>query len=82
MPTPTTSTPPVQPGDVRQVDRCELRDTIRITTDRELVDELVDELDRARGSVVRSACLEMLLSAALTREHPPVGDEPPCGSHR
>jgi hypothetical protein len=71
MPTPTTSTPTSPQRDVLDVDPRELRDTIRISIDR----ELVDELDRRRTGVSRSAYLEMLLSAALTREHPHLPDD-------
>jgi len=49
----------------------ELRDTIRVTIDR----ELVDELDRQRGSISRSAYAEMVLGAALGREHPHLADD-------
>jgi hypothetical protein len=70
MPTPTTSTSRPA-GDVRQVDARELRDTIRVTIDR----ELIDELDRRRASVSRSDYLQMVLSAAMTREHPHLADD-------
>jgi hypothetical protein len=70
MPTPTNST--TQPArDILHVDPRELRDTIRITIDR----ELLDELDRRRASVSRSDYLEMVLSAAMTREHPHLADD-------
>jgi hypothetical protein len=52
--------------DILAVTPGELRDTIRLTIDR----ELVDELDRRRGSVSRSEYTEMVLTAALEREHP------------
>jgi hypothetical protein len=69
MPTPTTST--AQPvRDVRHVDLRELRDTIRVI-DR----ELRDELDPRRASVSRSDYLEMVLTAAMTREHPHLADD-------
>ena len=57
--------------DVLQADRAELRDTIRVTIDR----ELVDELDRQRASVSRSEYLEMVLAAALKRDHPHLADD-------
>lgn len=57
--------------DVLNIKPGELRDTIRITIDR----ELVDELDRQRGSVSRSAYTEMVLSPALGREHPHLADD-------
>ena len=67
---PTSST--AQPvRDVRDVDPRELRDTIRVTIDR----ELLDELDRRRASVSRSDYLEMVLTAAMTREHPHLADD-------
>jgi len=50
--------------DVLTIKPSKLRDTIRLTIDR----ELVDELDRRRGSVSRSQYTEMALSAALQRE--------------
>ena len=52
--------------DVLTITPGELCDTIRLTIDR----ELVDELDRRRGSVSRSEYTEMVLAAALEREHP------------
>jgi post-segregation antitoxin (ccd killing protein) len=69
MPTPTTSTQRVR--DVLDVDPGELRDTVRVTLDR----ELLDELDRRRASVSRSAYVEMVLAAAMTREHPHLADD-------
>jgi hypothetical protein len=70
MPTPTTGAArPVR--DVLHVDPRELRDTIRVTIDR----ELLDELDRRRASVSRSDYLEMVLTAAMTREHPHLADD-------
>jgi hypothetical protein len=70
MQTPTTST--AQPvRDVLHVDPRELRDTIRVTIDR----ELLDELDRRRASVSRSDYLEMVLTAAMTRQHPHLADD-------
>jgi hypothetical protein len=57
--------------DVLHVDPRELRDTIRITIDR----ELVDKLDRQRGSVSRSEYVEQVLAAALEREHPHLADD-------
>ena len=58
--------------DVREVDRAQLRDTIRVTIDR----ELVGELDRRRGGgVSRSEYLEMVLAAALKREDPHLPDD-------
>ena len=59
------SAPATRPErDVLTITPRELRDTIRLTIDR----ELVDELDRRRGSVSRSQYTEMALSAALQRE--------------
>ena len=52
--------------DVLSIEPGELRDTIRVTIDR----ELIDELDRLRGSVSRSEYTEMVLTAALQREDP------------
>jgi hypothetical protein len=52
--------------DILTITPGELRDTIRLTIDR----ELVDELDRRRGSISRSEYTEMVLTAALEREHP------------
>ena len=67
----TTSAPASRPGrDVLDVDARELRDTIRLTIDR----ELVDELDRRRGEISRSHYAEQLLTAALQREHPHLPD--------
>ena len=57
--------------DVLTITPGELRDTIRLTIDR----ELVDELDRQRGSVSRSEYTEMVLSTALQREHPHLPDD-------
>lgn len=62
--------------DLRDIDPAELRDTIRVTIDRELIDrELIAELDRQRTSVSRSAFLEMVLRANLPREHPHLADD-------
>lgn len=52
--------------DVLTITPGELRDTIRLMIDR----ELIDELDCRRGSVSRSEYAEMVLSAALERAHP------------
>lgn len=72
MPTPTTaSSHTPQQRDVRHIDARELRDTIRVSIDR----ELLDELDRQRASVSRSEYLEMVLRAALGREHPHLADD-------
>ena len=57
--------------DVLTITPGELRDTIRLMIDR----ELVDELDRRRGSVSRSQYTEMVLAAALQREHPHLPDD-------
>ena len=57
--------------DILTITPGELRDTIRLTIDR----ELVDELDRRRGSVSRSEYAEIVLSAALAREHPHLPDD-------
>jgi hypothetical protein len=63
----TPATPrPQRDRDVLQIDPRELRDTIRVSIDR----ELIDELDRQRGSVSRTDYLEMVLAAALPRKHP------------
>jgi len=56
--------------DVLDIDPAELRDTIRVTIDR----ELIVELDEQRGSVSRSETLEMVLTANLRREHPHLFD--------
>lgn len=45
------------PMDILSIDPRELRDTIRVTIDR----ELIEELDRERASVSRSRYLEMVL---------------------
>jgi hypothetical protein len=70
MRTPTTAAAARQ-RDIRQIDPRELRDTIGVSIDR----ELIDELDRKRASVSRSEYLEMVLTAALTREHPHPADD-------
>ncbi len=57
--------------DVLHVDPAELRDTIRVTIDR----ELIAQLDEQRGSVSRSEYLEMVLRANLPREHPHLADD-------
>ena len=57
--------------DVRDIDPAELRDTIRVTIDR----ELIAELDRQRAGVSRSEYLEMVLRANLPREHPHLADD-------
>lgn len=57
--------------DVLNIDPSELRDTIHITIDR----ELIDTIDQQRAGVSRSAYLEMVLSAALEREHPHLPDD-------
>jgi hypothetical protein len=57
--------------DVLHVDPAELRDTIRVTIDR----ELIAELDRQRSSVSRSEYLEMVLTANLPREHPHLAED-------
>jgi hypothetical protein len=49
----------------------ELRDTIRISFDR----ELIDQLDRRPGSLSRSECLEQILDAPLQRDHPHLPDD-------
>ena len=72
MTTTNSSAPASRPErDVLSIQPSELRDTIRLTIDR----ELVDELDRQRGSVSRSAYAEMVLAAALQREHPHLPDD-------
>jgi hypothetical protein len=65
MTTPATTRSKHQ-RDVLQIHPRELRDAIRVSIDR----ELIDELDRQRGAVSRSDYLEMVLVAALAREHP------------
>ena len=57
--------------DVLQIDSSELRDTIRVTIDR----ELIDELDCRRGDLSRSDYLELVLTAAMAREHPHLPDD-------
>ncbi|MGH2941462.1 MAG: hypothetical protein ACRDLN_01615 [Solirubrobacteraceae bacterium] len=57
--------------DVLSIQPSELRDTIRLTIDR----ELIDELDYQRGTVSRSEYAEMVLTAALHREHPHLPDD-------
>ena len=57
--------------DVLDVDPAELRDTIRITIDR----ELIGEIDRQRASISRSEYFEMLLTANLRRAHPHLADD-------
>jgi hypothetical protein len=52
--------------DVLQVTARELRDTIRVTIDR----ELIDTLDAQRQGLSRSQYLELVLRAALQRQHP------------
>jgi hypothetical protein len=52
--------------DVLDIRPSELRDRIRITIDR----ELIAQLDERRTAISRSEYLEMLLTAALAREHP------------
>jgi hypothetical protein len=57
--------------DVLDVDPRELRDSLHVRVDR----ELIDELDRQRGSVSRSEYLEMVLGAALSRPAPHLPDD-------
>ena len=52
--------------DVLQVTARELRDTIRVTIDR----ELIDTLDCQRQGLSRSQYLELVLRSALARQHP------------
>ena len=52
--------------DVLDIRPSELRDRIQITIDR----ELIAQLDERRTTISRSEYLEMLLTAALAREHP------------
>lgn len=52
--------------DVLAVNPSELRDSIRISIDR----ELIDEIDQRRGPITRSDYLDQVLTAALQREHP------------
>jgi hypothetical protein len=56
--------------DVLHVDPRELRDTIRITIDR----ELIDAVDHRRGGASRSEYVEQVLTAALERDHPHLAD--------
>jgi hypothetical protein len=67
----TTSAHTDQQRDILDVDRRELRDTICITIDR----ELIDTIDQQRAGVSRSAYVEMVLTAALEREHPHLPDD-------
>jgi len=60
-----------QQRDVLHVDPKELRDSIHVSIDR----ELIDRLDQQRGSVSRSQYLEMVLTAALERKHPHLPDD-------
>jgi hypothetical protein len=55
-----------QNRDVLQVTARELRDRIQVTIDR----ELIDTLDQRRQGLSRSQYLELVLRAALAREHP------------
>ncbi|MCA1679695.1 MAG: hypothetical protein LC777_12480 [Actinobacteria bacterium] len=55
-----------QHRDVLQVTARELRDTIRVTIDR----ELIDALDERRQSLSRSQYLELVLRVALERPDP------------
>jgi len=57
--------------DVLHVDSAELRDTIGVTIDR----EVIGELDRQRSGVSRSGYLEMVLTANLPREYPHLADD-------
>lgn len=57
--------------DVLHVDPAQLRDTIRVTIDR----ELIAQLDEQRAGVSRSAYLEMVLIANLRREHAHLADD-------
>ena len=70
MPNPSPDPARARP-DVLDVDPRELRDSIHVRIDR----ELIDELDRRRGSVSRSEYLEMVLTAALTRPEPHLPDD-------
>jgi hypothetical protein len=71
--TPTSDSAPASrpERDVLTITPGERRDTIRLTIDR----ELVDDLDRHRGSISRSEYAEMVLSARLRREHPHLPDD-------
>lgn len=71
MTTPPATTQSKHQRDVLQIHPRELRDAIRVSIDR----ELIDELDRQRGAVSRSDYLEMVLVAALAREHPHLPDD-------
>ncbi|MCA1698029.1 MAG: hypothetical protein LC790_03645 [Actinobacteria bacterium] len=55
-----------QHRDVLQVTARELRDTIRVTIDR----ELIDALDERRHGLSRSQYLELVLRVALERQDP------------
>jgi hypothetical protein len=63
--------PARRPGrDALRVDPGELRDTIRLTLDR----ELIAAIDDRRGAASRSDYIEQVLAAALEREHPHLPD--------
>lgn len=66
--------------DIRGVEFSQLKDTIRVTIDR----ELIDELDRQCAGTSRSAYLEMVLRTNLLREEPHVADDwtPEHGAQR
>ena len=57
--------------DIRSIDPAELRDSLRVNIDR----ELIDQLDQQRGSLSRSEYLELVLTAALQRPHPHLPDD-------
>jgi hypothetical protein len=61
----STQQPSSARRDVLHIDPDELRDTIRITIDR----ELIAELDRQRGDVSRSRYAEMVFAVAPEREY-------------
>jgi hypothetical protein len=74
MPT-TTNTPAAHKRDVLQIDPSESCDTTGVTIDR----ELIDELDCQCASVSRGGYLEMVLTAAMARQHPHLAV--PRGAH-
>ena len=57
--------------DLRDIDPAELRDTIGVRIDR----ELIAELDRQRSGVSRSGYLKMVLTANLPREYPHLAED-------
>lgn len=58
-------------SDVLHVTPADLRDTVRVTIDR----ELIATIDENRGGVSRSEYVEMVLAAGLVREYPHLPDD-------